>query len=338
MSPERPGVREIARLAGVSTATVSRVYRGVGQVSPEMRERVLSAIETHGYRPSSFGRALSRRRHEAVGIVFPGLSGPYFAELIQGFEAVALEARASVHVVGTHLLRSADADVRALADHVDGIAVHAGTLPSEVVDELAELMPLVVLGATPDERHTSVRTDHAPVLDLVEHLITDHGLRDLVFFGDPDGPPDVAARWDGFRAAHERHGLVPVREPLDLGLAFDDGLLAADAVLAPEHRRIDGVVCANDETALGFLMGALGRGVRVPEDVVVVGIDDVPMSSVVRPALTTVARPLRELAETSARLLLDLVEGRDVPGETVLPSSLVIRTSCGCPPAAPAPA
>lgn len=327
MDNEGLNVRQIAKLAGVSTATVSRVYRGIGSVSPQMREKVQAAIAAHNYRPSHLGEALARRRHGALGIVFPGLSGPYFAELIQGFESVAVDSGSSVHIVGTHFRGEALEGLKAMARRVDGIAIHGGTVPPEVIDELSSRIPVVVVGAHVGAVPVTVRTDHDAVRELVHHLLDDHGLRNLVFIGTPEGSPDVTARWEAFQQAHRESGLPVPAEPIRVGLQQSDGVMVADTVLSGGY---DGAVCANDETALGLLMATLGRGRRVPEDLTITGVDDVPLSGLVHPGLTTVARPIHELAATSARLLLDLIEGREVPVETILQSHVVTRGSCGC--------
>ncbi|WBU37947.1 LacI family DNA-binding transcriptional regulator [Homoserinibacter sp. YIM 151385] len=328
-------VREIAALAGVSTATVSRVYRGVGAVSPQMREKVLQAIQEFDYRPSHFGQALAKGRHNAIGIAFPGLSGPYFAELIRGLEEVAVERRLSVHILGTHLQDGAAAELAEMSRRVDGLIVHGGTIPAARTAELARRAPLVVVGAEPGTGPVSVRTDNDPLRELVRHLIEDHGRTRLVFVGTPEGSPDMTERWATFRAVHEELGLRAPEEPVRVGFQQSDGVLAADQVLAS---RADGAVCANDETALGLLVGVLGRGVRVPEDLAITGVDDVQLASMVTPSLTTLRRPLAEIGARAARLLLDIVEGREVPVETVLPTEVVRRGSCGCPePAAAGP-
>ena len=321
-------VRQIAKIAGVSTATVSRVYRGLGSVSPKMRERVQAAIRDYNYRPSHFGEALARGRHGAIGIVFPGLSGPYFAELIRGFESVAVEHQMSVHILGTHWRHEAIDDLREMARRVDGIVLHGGTVGNDVMRQLAAIAPLVVVGADAGLVPVSVRTSHDAVRELVHHLLDDHGLRNLVFVGRADGSPDVTARWEAFVAAHLESGLEPPAAPLETGLAQVDGVMAVDAVLAGGY---DGAVCANDETALGLMMAVLGRGLSVPGDLTITGIDDLQLSSLVRPGLTTVSRPIAELAATAARQLIDMIEHRVVPGETVLDTHVVRRGSCGCP-------
>lgn len=326
MNDDRMSVREIAKLAGVSIATVSRVYRGIGSVSPTTRAKVQAAIEQYGYRPSHLGEALANRRHGALAVVFPGLSGPYFAELINGVESVAVARQVSVHVIGTHLRREAPQELLDVARRVDGMAIHGGTVPKAVIKELAARHPVVMIGPDPHPAPVVVRTDHQAFRALVSHLLADHGLRKLVFVGNSEGSPDLTDRWNAFVAAHAELGLRP-GEHYPTGLEQTHGVQAAADVLAGGY---DGAVCGNDETALGLMMAVLGRGLRVPDDLVITGIDDVPMSSLVSPGLTTVARPLAELGATATRLLLDLINGADVAPETVLASRLVRRGSCGC--------
>ncbi|MFF5176237.1 LacI family DNA-binding transcriptional regulator [Micromonospora sp. NPDC000089] len=337
MGNSRVTVREIARLAGVSVATVSRVSNGTGQVSEEMRRRVLEAIEKHGYQPDHLGRALAARRHGALGLVFPGLSGPYFSELIQGVESEAVPARASVHILCTHLREDSDAQVLEMARRVDGIAVMGGTVTDAALLRLAELVPVVVLAGHGPQNVPSVSVDNAGAMRrLTRHLLVDHGLRDLAFAGTPEGSPDVSDRWAGFLAAHEELHLTPPAEPVRVAMQQPDGVLAAEQLLRGRVAP-DAIVCANDEIALGALVGAFGRDLRVPRDLVITGFDDAPMAALVAPPLTTVRQPVRELAAEAARLILQAVDapGAPAPDSIVLPTELVVRRSCGCPAGTP---
>ncbi|MBM7489557.1 LacI family transcriptional regulator [Micromonospora luteifusca] len=337
MGNSRVTVREIARLAGVSVATVSRVSNGTGQVSEEMRRRVLEAIEEHGYRPDHLGRALAAGRHGALGLVFPGLSGPYFTELIQGFESEAVPARASVHILCTHLREDSDDQVLEMARRVDGIAVIGGTISESALLRLATMVPVVVLAGRGPDAVSSVSVDNAPAMTrLTRHLLVDHGLRHLAFVGNPDGSPDVSERWAGFREAYQELDLTPPAEPVRVAMQQPDGVLAAERLLvgrtAPQA-----VVCANDEIAIGVLVGALGRGLRVPDDLVITGFDDAPMAALVSPSLTTVRQPIRDLAAEAARQILNAAaDPRAATPETiVLPTEFVVRRSCGCPAESP---
>jgi LacI family transcriptional regulator len=333
MGNSRVTVREIARLAGVSVATVSRVSNGTGQVSDEMRRRVLEAIEEHGYRPDHLGRALAAGRHGALGLVFPGLSGPYFTELIQGFESEAVPARASVHILCTHLREDSDDQVLEMARRVDGIAVIGGTISDPALLRLATMVPVVVLAGRGPDTVSSVSVDNAPAMTrLTRHLLVDHGLRHLAFVGNPDGSPDVSERWAGFREAYREMNLTPPAEPVRVAMQQPDGVLAAERLLVGDTAP-QAAVCANDEIAIGVLVGALGRGRRVPDDLVITGFDDAPMAALVSPPLTTVRQPIRDLAAEAARQILSAAGDprAAAPESIVLPTEFVVRRSCGCP-------
>lgn len=333
---ERVNLRRIAELAGVSTATVSRVSRGIGQVSPEMRERVSRAIAQYGYRPDRFGAALANRRNGVLGIVFPGLSGPYFGELIEGFDQTAGGAGMSVTVFGAHSLDGADAALADLVERVDGLAVHAGVVDDDTLERVARLAPVVVIGgdigaAGIPESAVRVVSDHGRMHELVTHLVREHGRRHVVFLGRPSASPDILARYERYRAALIDAGLTP-DVPIAAWLTQPDGVLAAPEILDRMRRDgVDAVVCANDELALGLMFALLADGVAIGRDIAVTGVDDVPLSSLVTPSLTTLARPLRALSGRAASLLLELIAGR--PADSiVLPSDVILRASCGCAP------
>jgi LacI family transcriptional regulator len=329
-----PTVREIADRVGVSIATVSRVARGVGQVSPQMRRRVLEAIERYDYRPSHLGRVPADRRRATLGIVFPGLAGPYYSEVMAGFQAEAVKARLSMLILGTHLLRDSEELALDMADRVDGIAVMGGTVSAEVLEAIARRCGNVIqFAGDPSPGISTVRTESRDAVEqLSVHLIREHGHRRLAFIGHPVGSPDVAARWAGFRAAHEVTGLPEPPKPLERGLAQHDGIIAANHLLALDPRPT-AIVCASDELAIGVLATALGAGLRVPDDLAITGFDDIPTSAVTNPTLTTVRQPMRELGAQTALVLQRRIKG-DCAAEVdlVLDTRLVLRASCGCPP------
>jgi LacI family transcriptional regulator len=331
MATTRKTVREIAELAGVSIATVSRVSRGIGQVSPKTRERVLETITTHGYRASHLGRALAEQRHGALGLVFPGLSGPYFAELIQGFESEAVESRTGVHIVCTHERRDADEQVLEMSHRVDGVAVLGGTVSDEALHRLAASVAVVVIAGKAPPGIPSVVVDNRSATEsLTRHLIDRHRLHRLAFVGTPTGSPDVTERWQGFRAAHRRAGIPAPRTSVRVAMQQHDGVVAMDRMVSVGELP-EAAVCANDELALGVLVGALARGIRVPDDLAITGFDGVPMAQLVSPTLTTVHQPIRELAATAARTLLQAGAGQPVPvSPIVLPTRISLQGSCGC--------
>lgn len=331
----RPTVRDVARHAGVSVATVSRVTHDDPVVTGPTRERVLASMAALGYTPSALGRGLAYQRHHTLGVVLPGLGGPYFAELIQGAESVAAEAGVAVNVLGTHLRPDAAQAVHQLAQRTDGLIVQGGTVPDDLLRTIAEKLP-VALVAAHDPGLVTVRTDgRSAARELTEHLVAVHGHRRLRFVGAVDGSPDTTDRYAGFRDALDAAGLPEHDAPVHHGLEARYGALAARQLLA-EGDLPDALVCANDELAFGVLATLPGLGVAIPRDVAIVGFDDVDLAALASPTLTTVHQPVFDLGSTAAELVLAASRrGRAplaslTPADRVLPTRLVIRESCGC--------
>jgi LacI family transcriptional regulator len=328
-------IYEVARHAGVSIATVSRVQRGSGPVAAGTRERVVRAIEQLDYRPSPNARSLAAKRHEATGIVFPNLSGPYYSEVIYGFEREAVEAGQAVLILGTHGRDRSDELVQDLAARVDGLVVMGRTVPDHLVAELGRQGLPVVLLARPAVKNadTVLAENRQSAIALVEHLFS-HGRRDLLFVGDPDASPDASDRWLGFLEAYRRAEHPAPPGPLVSDFTEPAGHAAVRELLAaaPRPQPVpDGLVCANDEIALGAIRAVRDGGLSVPDDIAVTGWDDIPVASLVSPALTTVRQPMQELGSTAAALLAERITGgRTTPRHVLLSTSLVIRASCGC--------
>ncbi|WP_222853782.1 LacI family DNA-binding transcriptional regulator [Fodinicola acaciae] len=327
--PSGVTIYEVAARAGVSIATVSRALRGSGPVSAKARERVEAAVAELRFTPSRLGRSLAERRHAANGIVFPDLSGPYFAEVVLGYEEVAAEAGRSVLILSTHGRRDVPAMVRDLASRVDGMVILGRTVSDAVIGELIEGGLPVVLLARPRVNGADLvaAENTASAEHLTEHLLL-HGYSRLSFVGSPQLSPDVAERWLGFRRALDRHG-VRAGKPVACELDEESGFAATERILRRRDRP-RALVCGNDEVALGALLAAEANGVDVPGELAMTGWDDVMAARYARPALTTVRQPMRDLGARAARALDELLEGtRKVPRHDVLPTELVVRASCG---------
>jgi LacI family transcriptional regulator len=320
-------IRDVAARAGVSIATVSRVLRGTTPVTPATRERVLAAVAELGFRPSALGRSLAEGRHAANGIVFPDLSGPYYAEVVLGYEEAAGELGRSVLILSTHGRDAAPEMVRDLAGRVDGLVVLGRTVSDEVVEEISSHgVPIVLLARPAPGEVDSVKAENVGSAQrLAEHLVG-HGHRTFAFIGDADSSPDTLERWSGFRAALDRAGVTPPDAPVRAELREEEGIRVAAELQTTDLP--DAVVCANDELALG-LLGALRRaGVDVPDQAAVTGWDDVMAARHAR--LTTVRQPMRELGVRAAQMLDLRIRGDAEPARhEVLPTELVVRDSCG---------
>jgi LacI family transcriptional regulator len=321
-------IRDVAHRAGVSIATVSRALRDADSVTPQTRERVTRAAEDLEYVPSQLGRQLAQGRHAANGIVFPDLSGPYYAEVVLGYESAAAQLDRSVLILSTHGRRDVDAVVTGLAARCDGLVVLGPTVDDDLVRRLRRRgTPVVLVARTPIDVADSVNAENRDAAALLGDHLVDRGARTITFVGDPEATSDVAERYESLRATVERRGaeltLVPVRE-----LSEDGGLRAARDALAdrPTQGLPQAFACANDELALGMLIGLREAGLSVPEDTLVSGWDDVMAARYA--GLTTVRQPMRELGIRAALLLDQLINRtREEPAHEVLATELIVRTS-----------
>lgn len=326
-------LHDVAARADVSIATVSRVVRNIGRVAPATRHRVMDAISELGYLPNESGRALVNRRHNTLGLVVPGLVGPFFAEVVQGCTEAALEAQKSVLVFSTHMLPNAREQVLALSGRVDGLAVMGGTIAAGLLAQLRLTgCPLVLVSQHPEQGIPSVRVDNRTETQaLARHLIDDHGYRRFAIAGSITGSPDALDRWNALTEVLDASGIERPGEPIPVPFEFRSGPDVADHLLAmPALPEV--LVCGNDEIAIGAISALRTRGVRVPEDIAVTGWDDIVNAAHSAPSLTTVQQFTRQLGHHTARTLLALIAGEDVEREYVLPTRLVVRESCGCPP------
>jgi LacI family transcriptional regulator len=329
--PTRPGtIYQVAQRAGVSIATVSRALRGTVPVAPTTRERVLRAVAELDYTPSRPARSLAEGRQEANGIVFPDLSGPYFAEVVLGYEEIAAEEHRGVLILSTHGREAADDMVLDLAARVDGMVVLGRTVGDATLHELIDKgLPLVLLARDPIAGVDCLNAENERSAHvLTTHLVRDHGYTEIEFLGDAAASPDTHARWLGFTAALADAGARVPAGPVRCAFGEVAGRAAADVLLRERAPRA--LVCANDEIALGAIEAAERLGLRVPDDLAVTGWDDVMAARHSRPGLTTVRQPMRELGARAARRLHARIAGdASEPRHEVLPTQLVQRASCG---------
>jgi LacI family transcriptional regulator len=329
----RPTIYTVARRAGVSIATVSRVLSGSGEppVKEETVRRVLESSRAVGYRPNGAAQALVSRRHGVIGVVFPSLSGPYYAGVIQGLEEAAHRLGQGVLIAATHGRDELEKLTLDLASKVDGLVVFGRTVPDATIGELRlRHLPVVLLARPEVDGADTVRAENRNAAEALTGHLAGHGHRSIAFVGDPGSSPDCAERWAGFEAAHRRAGLPGRPRPDLCEFRSADGHQVALGLLARD-RRPTALFCANDEIAIGAYAAARELGLSVPRDVAVTGWDDVPMSSHLSPPLTTVRQPLVELGARAAELLQGRVEGADgEPVSVLLPTEVVFRASCGC--------
>ncbi len=320
-------IREVAAQAGVSPATVSRVFTQPEAVAPDTRRRVLDVADELNYSPHPVARSLARGRSGHLGIVVPDMANAYSAAIAKAVQQEARRDGYALFVAGSdELPQDEEQWARAMATQVDGLLLVSPLMPDAALRELADQGPLVLVN-----RHLdgvpAVLTDATEATGhAVEHL---HALghRRILYLAGPDSYANTM-RLEGYHAACSRLGV----EPVQLGpfqARFAAGVRAADLVLAAGAT---GVVAYNDEVAVGVVNRLADRGVRVPDDLSVTGFDDTPLAGMVTPRLTTVRLPMAAAGQAAARLLLDTLTGRRtaVPTSPIaLPGELVVRSSTG---------
>jgi len=328
-------IHSVARMAGVSTATVSRVLQGSASASETTRAKVMAAARELRYLPPDRPRAPSVTRHKAHGLVLEDLTGSYYSELITGHQSAAADLGQSVVLVVTRRGVDSSETVRDLAKRVDGMVIGANTVPDSVAHSLSRSLPIVLLTRHDVAGCDLVRAENLESAALLTSHLFEHGCSHLVFVGDPDTNPDVAERYAGFRRAHAAAEVPIRRPPLRVPLVEGAGVQVAEEILR-RRVKLDGLVCGNDELALAIMKRLQDNGVRVPDDLAIVGWDDISAARYISPGLTTVRQPVRELGRLAAAILnARIVGGQPVGGPQVLPSRVVLRSSCGCP--APSP-
>jgi LacI family transcriptional regulator len=269
--------------------------------------------------------------------VLADLTGSYTSELVMGFESTAAELGQGIALVLARRQHNAPEALYALAKRVDGLAIGANTVPDSVAQDLSAGqggpggLPVLLIARPEVGGCDSVRTENLnSAAQLTAHVLG-HGRSHLVFVGDPDSSPDLAERYSGFRSAHVVAEVPLRRPPLRLPLLEGAGIRVADEI-SRRRVKVDALVCGNDEMALSIMKRLQDNGVHVPDDLAVVGWDDVTAARYISPGLTTVRQPIRDVGRIAAERLHGRITGEHLVGTSrVLPTQLVIRSSCGCP-------
>jgi LacI family transcriptional regulator len=326
MGAASPTIRDVARLANVSVATVSRALNGHENVAEAVRQRVLEIANSLDYSPHHAARSLSRGRTHTIGVVLPDLPCEFFARLMCGIDAAARDRGLQLLVSGHH--RSAEsqaAALRVMRGRVDGLLAISPYAGLEVAAaRLPATLPVLLLDSDPNAEAVSTLgvDNHAGALDMMEYL-ADCGYRDIAF---------VAGRQPHFNAAERLRGyldglarFLPGAEPWVVDGDFDvqTGALAAEALLAAP-RRPDCVFAANDMMALGCMFAFQRAGLRVPEDIGLAGFNDIPLAAQTAPPLTSVKIDIARLGTDAFTMLLDrMADGSVAPSRVVRPELMV---------------
>lgn len=327
-------IHDVARQAGVSISTVSRVINESAPVSEPVKDRVRATMRELNYQPRTAARNLATRRTNTLGLLLTDIQGDFFAPLLSGIEAVTNEAGFDL-LISTSRRNPRDEVPHSVGAHnTDGLLVFAGSLREAGLRYCHGLgLPVVLIHQSPppslDIPCVTVE-NKAASRRLVEHLIVTHQRRRIAFLRGPEEHEDSYWREVGYRQALEEHGLARMPELVAQG-DFDRRVARSSvSEMLAAGINVDAFYCGDDEAAVGVLEALHEAGVRVPEEVSVVGFDDQRLSAYLTPPLTTVRAPTEEVGRQAARQLVGLIRSGQADRLSLLPTEIVIRRSCGC--------
>lgn len=332
--PDRSGpprIRDVADAAGVSPATVSRVLNGDPRVDDEMRRNVLATTSQLGYRPNRLARNLRRQQLDAIGVVVPDIENPHFAEMVRVIESIVLDLGYRVLVCNT----DEDSDrqkscLEMLADErVRGVVLSPSD-PAGSISQLVDLeIPVVAIDREIDHPAAgAVIADNVPALRAATQRLIDVGHRRIAFIGGRSEVETGSERQEGYLAAVRAADLEPVLA--DGGFRLDAAEAAVRDLLRVSVQRVTALVVANNLMALGAIRAVRAAGLRIPEDIAIIAVDNPPWAELLDPPLTVLAQPIREMASCAVDLLVqDLNGAHSAPVRKVFPLELIVRDSCG---------
>jgi LacI family transcriptional regulator len=320
----------VARAAGVSPSTVSRILNGTAQVTADKRARVEEAIRKLGYQPNVMARGLASGRSMSVGVLTQDISSPYYGEAVAGIERALSGSHYHPLVVSGHWRPEQEREALdvLLGRQIDALIVLGGLLAAEHLRGVSARMPIVVVGREVQGLEARcMRVDNAQGAYLAARHLLGLGHRRIAYIAGPSTNTDAVERREGFRRALGEAGLAPDPNLVVEGdFTEQSGLLSVEALFA-RAALFTAVMAANDQMAYGARLALYRRGIRVPEDVSLVGFDDLFGSSYTTPPLTTVRQSMEEMGSIAATAILGLLRGETVRLASFMPVTLVIRES-----------
>ncbi len=329
-------IKDVARKAEVSVATVSRVFSGANAVREETSRRIRDVAAQLRYTPHVGARSLITSKTHTLGVLLPDLYGEFFSEIIRGIDVATRRSGYHLLVSSSHSdAEEVQSAVQSMRGRVDGIILMSPDLDAKpLVDSLPEGQPIVLLNsAVRQPGVASVRiANRQGAKEMVRHLI-DHGFKRIAFITGAKRNLDGEQRKNGYRAAMNEAGIaLDPRLEIQGDFTEDSGYDAVRTLLSQKSLRPRAIFAANDAMAIGALSALREAGIGVPEEVAVAGFDDIPIARHMSPALSSVHVPIAELGERATEILIaGLTNSRYPPRHETLRTTIVIRGSCGPP-------
>ena len=322
-------IKEVAKTADVSIATVSRIVNGTGVVSPELTERVMTAMKTLNYLPNDVARSLKIKSSRSIGLVIPDIENPFFPAMVRGVEDAARNNGYAVILCNTDdNAQEEERYIHFLCNkRVDGI-LFIGSVDSYSILSRPPLPVVLLDRCCADEGFSLVATDNRRGAFLATEYLLQRGRSQIAFIGGSRRLSTGDDRAQGYADALASFG-IPLRTELQCfgKFSYEGGKVGAEKLLTA-GTAFNAVFAANDMIAIGAIETLLGAGLRIPEDVAVIGYDDIQMAAWYKPALTTIHQPVYEMGQTAVDILIRHISGStDAPQKTLLQPTLVARQS-----------
>lgn len=328
-------LESVARRAKVSTATVSRTINGSDKVSPATAARVLKAIEALNFYPNTNARALGTGRSHMFGLIISDITNPFFPELVKAFEDIAVEHGQEVLVTNTNYdpARMEHCVRRMLQRKVDGVAIMTSEMDQALLTSFSKRgIPMVFLdNGRPLKNVSNIEVDYKSGIDSAVQHLTELGHRRIAFIGGPSRLPSAKIRTDAFLSSMAEHRIAVNRAWIREGdYRVGGGHDAMVSILAAKQRPT-AVIASNDLTAIGAIGAIHEKGLLVPDDISIIGFDDIQLSAFTQPPLTTLRLPRDLVATMAFRALFQSYEKtrKKAPAENVIHPFLVVRESTG---------
>lgn len=327
-------IRQVAEQAGVSTATVSRVLSGAGRVSDELVKRVTHAAEKLNYHPNRTARELRTQRGYTAALIIPDIENPFFTSIARGVEQILRAAGYTLILINSDEDEQIEMQhlMQLHADGVSGVILAPTSQDPQKYEQLVEAgMNLVAIDRIPRKlRADSVAVNNQDAIYQATQHLFEMGHRQIGFIS---GLPNVSTAYErrqGFEQAIERLGITTLPKWIQQGnFRQEEGSAAMNRILRLANRPT-AVITANNMMTLGALKAVYENKLVIPDDIAIVGFDDVEWASSLNPPLTVIAQPTRELGQAAARLLLGRIKRRDLPFHyVVLNTQLIVRASSG---------
>lgn len=329
-------IKDVAKRANVSIATVSRVLNNSNIVEEDTKKRVQEVVRELMYLPNNLGRSLSIKRTEAIGLILPDLFGEFFSEVIRGVDQTAQHHKYHLLVSSSHDDRKEiEAALQMIRGRVDGLIIMSADIDGKTINKnLPKSLPVVLLNCQVDDiSYDSLNiNNYYGAYQMVSHLIS-HGHKSISIIKGPVNNHDAEERLRGYRQAL-RDGKAQFDSELEsLGDFSEASGYDAVKALLKQKTRPSAIFAANDSMAIGALSAIQEAGVQVPEEIALAGFDDIPIVQFVKPSLSSVRVSINDLGVLAVNRLFQAIREKNkfIKQKTLVPVEVIPRESCGCP-------